>query len=71
MNRRWYERWQIYGRKQMMRYEIRGEIDGIGQVKHVVKATDQIAAWERIKKAYKKRKTKVIQIRELKDGRKK
>jgi len=55
----------------MMRYEIFGEVEGLGQIKHVVRASDQIAAWERIKNAYKKRKTKVIKIRELKDGRKK
>ena len=55
----------------MMRFEIRGEIDGLGQIKHVVKAPDQIEAWERIKRAYKQRKAKLINIRELKDGRRK
>ena len=55
----------------MMRFEIRGEVDGLGQIKHVVRATDQIAAWERMKNAYKKRQTTLITIRELKDGRRK
>jgi len=53
----------------MFRFEILGEVDGLGQIKHVVKASDQIAAWERIKRAYRKRSAKLIKIRELKDGR--
>jgi hypothetical protein len=52
-----------------MRYEIRGEIEGVGQVKHVVRATDRTAAWARIKRAYSKRKSTLLDVRELRDGR--
>ena len=53
----------------LMRYEIRGEIEGVGQVKHVVRATDRTAAWARIKRAYSKRKSTLLDVRELRDGR--
>ena len=48
-----------------MRYEITAEVRGLGYVKHVLKATDQVSAWERVKKAYPKRNAKVLKIREL------
>ena len=55
----------------MMRFEVRGEMEGLGEIKHVVRATDQIDAWERMKNAYKGREAKLIRIVELKNGKKK
>ncbi|QDP60535.1 MAG: hypothetical protein Unbinned338contig1000_28 [Prokaryotic dsDNA virus sp.] len=47
----------------MTLFSVTGDVSGRGKINHSIKATDQIAAWDRFKAIYPKRTCKLVEIR--------